>query len=79
MTSQVVVSTAAATLFVAILVAALAAAYQTGFLDPLIEKTGVFLFKAKAKAEQQKLQAEGLKEGTDFVTGKSERPSTGVE
>ncbi|KAJ9154970.1 hypothetical protein NKR23_g2158 [Pleurostoma richardsiae] len=42
-------------------------AYEQGYLDPVIEKIGVYMMKAKAKAEQKKLQAQGLKEGEDFV------------
>lgn len=54
-----------------IIVLALAAggyfAYQQGYLDPLIEKVGVYFFKAKAKAEEKEMQAEGMKAGEDFV------------
>ncbi|CAK7212531.1 hypothetical protein SBRCBS47491_001497 [Sporothrix bragantina] len=42
-------------------------AYDQGYLDPLIEKFGVYLFKAKAKAEEKELEAKGLDAGTDFV------------
>ncbi|KAB5577866.1 hypothetical protein GE09DRAFT_533904 [Coniochaeta sp. 2T2.1] len=42
-------------------------AYQQGYLDPLIEKAGVLVFKAKAVAEAKEMQAEGLKAGEDFV------------
>ncbi|KAB5535340.1 hypothetical protein GE09DRAFT_1227320 [Coniochaeta sp. 2T2.1] len=42
-------------------------AYQQGYLDPLIEKVGVLVFKAKAVAEAKEMQAEGLKAGEDFV------------
>jgi len=42
-------------------------AYQQGLLDPLIEKVGVLVFKAKAKAEEKEMQAEGMKAGEDFV------------
>jgi len=42
-------------------------AYQQGYLDPLIEKAGVFVFKAKAAAEAKEMQAEGMKAGEDFV------------
>ena len=52
--------------FVAI---ALGAAYQTGALDPVIEKIGVYFFKAEAKAEEKKMQAQGMKEGQDFFKG----------
>jgi hypothetical protein len=47
-------------------------AYNAGLLDPVIEKIGVYLFKAKAMAEKKKLQAQGMKAGEDFVGGKSE-------
>ncbi|KAE8443722.1 hypothetical protein EG329_001402 [Mollisiaceae sp. DMI_Dod_QoI] len=53
---------------VAIIAVALGAAYTTGVLDPIIEKIGVMFFKAEAKAEEKKLQAEGMKEGEDFLT-----------
>ena len=56
---------------VAIIAVALSAAYTTGALDPVIEQIGIFLFKAKAEAEAKKLQAQGLKEGEDFVKGES--------
>lgn len=46
-------------------------AYQQGYLDPLIEKVGTLVFKAKAKAEAKEMQAEGLAAGTDFVGCKS--------
>jgi len=55
---------------IAIIAIALGAAYTTGALDPVIEKVAVLLFKAKAEAEAKKLQAQGLKEGEDFVKGK---------
>ena len=55
---------------IAIVAIALGAAYTTGALDPVIEKIAVLLFKAKAEAEAKKLQAQGLKEGEDFVKGK---------
>ncbi|KAH8880043.1 hypothetical protein GQ53DRAFT_849155 [Thozetella sp. PMI_491] len=42
-------------------------AYEQGYLDPIIEKIGVYMFKAKAAAEAKKLQAQGLKSGEDFV------------
>jgi hypothetical protein len=42
-------------------------AYQQGYLDPLIEKVGVFVFKAKAVAEAKEMQAKGMKAGEDFV------------
>ena len=42
-------------------------AYDQGYLDPVIEKIGVYMFKAKAKAQEKKMQAEGLKRGEDFL------------
>ncbi|EJT74529.1 hypothetical protein GGTG_08369 [Gaeumannomyces tritici R3-111a-1] len=42
-------------------------AYNEGYLDPCIQKIGVYLFKAKAMAEKKKLQAQGQKAGRDFV------------
>ncbi|KAJ9144783.1 hypothetical protein NKR19_g6327 [Coniochaeta hoffmannii] len=42
-------------------------AYQQGYLDPLIEKVGVFVFKAKAVAEAKEMQAKGMTAGEDFV------------
>lgn len=42
-------------------------AYQQGYLDPLIEKVGGMLFKAKAVAEAKEMQAKGMAAGTDFV------------
>jgi hypothetical protein len=42
-------------------------AYQQGYLDPLIEKVGALVFKAKAKAEAKEMQTEGLTAGKDFV------------
>ncbi|CAK7269939.1 hypothetical protein SEPCBS119000_003830 [Sporothrix epigloea] len=44
-------------------------AYEQGFLDPVIETIGVYLFKAKAKAEEKKLETEGRAAGTDFLDG----------
>jgi hypothetical protein len=52
---------------VAILAVALGAAYTTGNLNPLFEWVGVYYFKAKAKAEEKKMEAEGQKEGEDFL------------
>ncbi|KAI1849940.1 hypothetical protein JX265_012982 [Neoarthrinium moseri] len=42
-------------------------AYEKGLLDPIIEEIGVMMFKAKAKAEREKYQAQGMKAGEDFV------------
>jgi hypothetical protein len=54
---------------IAFLAVALGVAYQNGALDP-IEKIGVLFFKAEAKAEEKKLETQGLKEGQDFLAGK---------
>ena len=65
-------------IIIAILAAGIGAAYTSGALDPLLQKLGVLLFKAKAQAEKKKLQAQGLKEGQDFMDGKPQsrsRPS----
>jgi hypothetical protein len=56
---------------VAFLAIALGAAYTTGALNPVIEKIGEYFFKAEGKAEEKKLQAQGLKEGQDFLKGMS--------
>ena len=56
-------------IIVAIIAIALGFAYQTGALDPFIEKIGVYYFKAEAKAEEKKMEAQGLKEGEDFLKG----------
>ncbi|KAI0158906.1 hypothetical protein BJ166DRAFT_317891 [Pestalotiopsis sp. NC0098] len=42
-------------------------AYEQGMFDPLIEKFGVMIFKAKAEAEKEKYEAEGLQAGEDFL------------
>jgi hypothetical protein len=54
---------------VAIIAVALGVAYQTGALDPIIEKIGVYYFKGEAKAEEKKMEAQGMKEGEDFLKG----------
>lgn len=54
---------------VAVIAIALGGAYVSGALDPVIEQMGIYFFKAKATAEAKKLQAQGLKEGQDFVKG----------
>ncbi len=63
-----------AILILSVIVAAIAAglggAYMAGMLDDVIEKIAMYLFKAKAKAEKKKLQAQGLKEGQDFLESK---------
>jgi len=43
--------------------------YFGGMWDDLVEMVGVYFFKAKAKAEEKKLEAQGLKEGEDFLKG----------
>ncbi|KAK2629564.1 hypothetical protein QTJ16_000384 [Diplocarpon rosae] len=53
---------------VAFIAAALGAAYTAGALDPVIKEIGIFFFKAKAEAERKKWQAQGMKEGQDFVS-----------
>ena len=58
-------------IIVAIIAIALGVAYQTGALNPIIEKIGVYYFKAEAKAEEKKMEAQGLKEGEDFLKGES--------
>lgn len=55
---------------IAILAIALGVAYQTGALDPVIEDIGIMFFKAKAKAEEKKMEAQGMKEGEDFLSSK---------
>jgi len=54
---------------VALIAVAVGAAYTTGALNPVIEKIGVYFFKAKAKAEEKKMEAQGKKEGEDFFKG----------
>lgn len=54
-------------ILVAVLATGLGGAYTTGALDPVIQKLGIYFFKAKAKAEKKKLQAQGMKEGQDFM------------
>jgi len=54
---------------VAVIAIALGGAYMAGYLDPLIEQLGIYFLKAKGKAEEKKLQAQGLKEGQDFMKG----------
>jgi hypothetical protein len=54
---------------VAFIAIALGAAYMSGALDPVSEQVGIWFFKAKAEAEAKKLQAQGLKEGEDFMKG----------
>jgi hypothetical protein len=56
---------------IAFVAVALGAAYNTGALDPVIEKIAKLFFKAEAEAEEKKLQAQGLKEGEDFLKGES--------
>ena len=52
---------------IAIIAVALGVAYTTGAADPLIEQIGIWFFKAKAKAEEKKLEAQGQIEGEDFL------------
>ncbi|ROW09460.1 hypothetical protein VMCG_02229 [Cytospora schulzeri] len=52
---------------VVIVMAASWFAYDQGYMDPLIEKFGVYVMKAEAEAEAKKLQAQGLKRGEDFA------------
>lgn len=62
-------TTGIVTAVLAVFLAATYAAYQAGYLDPVIERLGVYFFKVKAEAEKKKLQAQGLKAGEDFVEG----------
>ncbi|TVY93403.1 hypothetical protein LAWI1_G001477 [Lachnellula willkommii] len=48
---------------VAVFAMALGAAYMAGLLDPVIEQVGVMFFEAKAKGEEKKMEAKGMKEG----------------
>lgn len=59
----------------ALIAIGLGVAYQQGTLDPIIEKIGIYLFKAKAKAEEKELQAEGKKEGEDFLASSWSYPA----
>ncbi|TVY19666.1 hypothetical protein LARI1_G003158 [Lachnellula arida] len=54
---------------VAVFAMALGAAYMAGLLDPVIEQVGVMFFEAKAKGEEKKMEARGMKEGEDFLKG----------
>lgn len=62
-------TTAIVTAVLAVFIAALAAAYQSGYLDPFVERAGMYFFKVKAEAEKKKLQAQGQKLGEDFMEG----------
>ncbi|TVY26198.1 hypothetical protein LHYA1_G005543, partial [Lachnellula hyalina] len=53
----------------AIIAITLGAAYIAGLLDPVIEQVGVMFFRAKAKGEEKKMEARGMKEGQDFFEG----------
>ncbi|TVY41944.1 hypothetical protein LOCC1_G005961 [Lachnellula occidentalis] len=53
----------------AIVAVVLGAAYMAGLLDPVIEQVGVMFFKAEGKAEEKKMEAQGMQEGQDFVKG----------
>jgi hypothetical protein len=55
---------------IAAIAVGLGGAYMAGRLDKVIEQIGIYLFKAEAKAEKKKLEAQGLKEGEDFFEGK---------
>lgn len=70
MVSTIATTSIIVAVVVAVIAVALGAAYTQGMLDPVIEKIGIYLFKAKAAAEKKKLQAEGMKEGEDFVDSK---------
>lgn len=50
-------------LTVIFLMAATWYAYNEGYMNPLIEKVGVFMMRARAEAEAKEMQAKGLKEG----------------
>lgn len=71
--NNVTANMVSAILIISIIVAAIAAglggAYMAGMLDQVIEQIGIYLFKAEAKAEKKKLEAQGLKEGEDFFEG----------
>ena len=54
---------------IAIVAVAMGVAYATGAADPVIQEIGIWFFKAKAEAEAKKLQAQGMKEGQDFMKG----------
>ncbi|PSR74083.1 hypothetical protein BD289DRAFT_487477 [Coniella lustricola] len=54
-------------LLVVILSAAGWYAYEEGYMNPLIEKVGVYMMEAKAEAEAKEMQAQGLKRGEDFL------------
>jgi len=51
----------------AVFIVAVTVAYMTGLLDPVIKETAFYFMKTKAKAEEKKLEAQGLKEGEDFL------------
>lgn len=56
-------------IIIAVIAAAIGGAYMAGMLDQVVEKISIYFFKAKAKAEEKKLEAQGLKEGQDFLKG----------
>lgn len=66
---------------VAVMAVALGGAYVSGALDPVIEDIAKYLMKLKGKAEEKKLEAQGMKEGEDFLKSEfspySMLPSTG--
>lgn len=67
MVSTAATSSIIIAIVVAVIAVALGAAYTQGMLDPVIEKIGILIFKAKAEAEKKELQAKGMKEGEDFL------------
>lgn len=67
-TSSILVSLVIVIAALALAAAGSAYAYNQGYFDPLIERVGVFLFRAKASAEAKELQARGMKAGEDFVS-----------
>jgi hypothetical protein len=71
MESSTLYSLLASLVIVVAIIAGTAWAYNEGYLDPVIEKIGVYLFRAKAMAEAKKMQAQGMKAGEDFVGCKS--------
>jgi hypothetical protein len=54
-------------IIIAVIAVGLAIAWQSGALDSIKGPILAYLFKAEAKAEEKKLEAEGEKEGRDFL------------
>lgn len=54
---------------VAVIAIALGGAYVSGALNVVIEMIAVYFLKAEGKAEEKKLEVQGLKEGEDFLKG----------